>query len=171
MLIIRVSETLSAQQMYAQSIPGQGAYLPYTRYSCSFTLSSSCSSPSPGPPAPSLRGSNQRSRHCSCCFLCLPARPDRRRARKRGAALYPYCCCGGRGRGRGRPPLGSWHPIIIVFALGRKRRDASAHSIITLGHVTKPDRYIHLHRGNCGTLLTSVAERIVNLLTALCQPA
>ena len=64
----------------------------YTRYSCSFTLSSSCPSPNPGicPTAPCPLPSSEPQklrRHCSCSFLCLPARPDRRRWKK-------PCCCG-----------------------------------------------------------------------------
>ena len=109
----------------------------YTRYSCSFTLSSSCPSPNPGicptAPTPSL----PQSLRSSGGIVPAPF------------YAYPLGQIGGVGRSlvvaarrRRRPPFGSWHPIIIVFALGRRETPR-----VLLGRVTiqSKDRYIHLH--------------------------
>ena len=159
-------QILTARTYCAQSVNGRGAYLWYTRYSCSFTLSSYSSRlfppksrPIPVSPLPqSLRGSNQR-RHCSCSFLCLPARPDRRRWKK-------PCCCGA------AAAASFWQlaPNNYRICFGSKR-DAS--SIIRSRYNTKQGqiyplarRAVHteapdLHMGENGrNPLTSVTELI-----------
>ena len=139
MLIIRVSETLS-------SIRGQGTYLPYTRYSCSFTLSSYSSRPSlgPSPSALSLRASEART-NGGIVLAPFYAYPLGQIGGGRGGRSLVAVAAARWWRRRPRPPFWQLAPNNYRICFGSKRRE-TPQSIIILGHVTTLD--IHLPKGN-----------------------